>query len=312
MFAAQYHRFGPPEVLVTGSYEEPHAGPGQVRIRVAAAGIAPVDLAIRAGLSRGQISLPHVPGVDAAGIIDEIGPGVSGYAVGDEVFGTVDLKRLGGASAEFAVLGFWASKPGKLPWVQAGAAGTSIETATRALDLLDVGAGTTLLIDGAAGGVGSVAVQLAAARGARVVGTGRPGSQDFIAGLGATPVVAGPDLVGRAVELGVSAVLDVAGAGRLAALTTITDAVLTIADFSAAEHGVRMSVGALGGEPDGQHGLQIAAALVEQGQGQGRFRVPVQEVFALEDMAAAHAAAGSGHRRGKIAVWTGLVDSQDD
>ncbi|MDT7797309.1 MAG: hypothetical protein QOI78_742, partial [Actinomycetota bacterium] len=208
MFAARFERFGPPEVLSVGALPEPHAGPGEVRIRVRAAGVSPVDLAIRAGKSRSPITLPHIPGVDAAGVVDE-GPGI-----GDEVFGAVDVARLGGASAEFAVLAFWAPKPPSMPWEQAGGAASGIETATRALDLLDVGAGSTLLIDGASGGVGSLAAGLALARGARVLGTGAPENREFLAGLGAIPVAYGPGLRER-VSGPVDAALDVAGKGSL-------------------------------------------------------------------------------------------------
>ncbi|MBT2231752.1 alcohol dehydrogenase catalytic domain-containing protein [Nonomuraea sp. NEAU-A123] len=105
MFAVQFDRFGPPDVLTVGLYPEPHAGPDEVRIIVKTAGVSPVDVALRAGLSPSgeRIPLPHVPGVDAAGVIDEVGTDVTGFAVGDEVFGTVDVSRLGGASAEFAM-----------------------------------------------------------------------------------------------------------------------------------------------------------------------------------------------------------------
>lgn len=306
MFAVQYDRFGPPEVLFLGSLGEPHAGPGQVRIRVRAAGVAPVDLMLRAGGSPSSphLPLPHIPGVDAAGVVDEVGRDVTGVAVGDEVFGTVELERLGGASAEFAVLSLWAAKPPAMPWEQAGAAGTSIETATRALDLLGVSEGRTLLIDGAAGGVGSVAVQLAAARGARVIGTGSVENQAFIAGLGAMPTGYGEGLPGRVRALPggrIELALDVAGAGSLPELVAITGSaasVVTLADFTAPRLGVRLSRGALAGEPDGRRGLAEAGALA----GQGRFRVPVQAVFPLEDAAAAHALAAHGPRQGKIAL----------
>ncbi|MFC6083014.1 NADP-dependent oxidoreductase [Sphaerisporangium aureirubrum] len=306
MFAVQFHRFGPPEVLTMGPFPEPHAGPGEVRIRVEAAGVSPVDVALRAGLSPSsrQVALPHVPGVDAAGVIDEVGAGVSGFAVGDEVFGAVDVSRLGGATAEFAVLRFWAGKPSSMSWTEAGAAGTSVETATRALDRLDVRAGTTLLIDGAAGGVGSVAVQLAAARGARVIGTVRPENQSFVAGLGATPVPYGPGLAGRvrALDAGrVDLALDVAGAGSLAELVAITGSaasVLTIADFTGRDLGVGISLGEFGGEPSGHHGLPLAAAL----SAEGRFRVPVRDVFPMSQAAQAHEAATRGPRRGKIVI----------
>jgi NADPH:quinone reductase-like Zn-dependent oxidoreductase len=292
VFAARFERFGPPEVLSVGSLPEPHAGPGEVRIRVRAAGVSPVDLAIRAGKSRSPIALPHIPGVDAAGIVDE-GPGI-----GDEVFGAVDVARLGGASAEFAVLAFWTAKPPSMPWEQAGGAASGVETATRALDLLDVGEGSTLLIDGASGGVGSLAVVLALARGARVIGTGAPENREFLAGLGAIPIEYGPGLRER-VSIPVDAALDVAGKGSLPELIELTgtpSTVVTLADFSGPEHGVRVSVGALGGQPDGRHGLAHAAALFEE----GRFRVPVQAVFPLAEAATAHAV--TGPRRGKIVL----------
>lgn len=306
MFAVQFDRFGPPDVLTLGPFPEPHAGPGEVRIRVKAAGVSPVDLALRAGLSPSskRIALPHVPGVDAAGVIDVVGADVTGFAVGDEVFGAVDVSRLGGASAEFAVLRFWTLKPSSMSWAEAGAAGTSIETATRALDRLDVRAGTTLLVDGAAGGVGSVAVQLAIARGARVIGTGRPENQTFIAQLGAIPVTYGPGLAERVHALDIERAdlaLDVAGAGSLPELIAITGApesVLTIADFTGPKLGVRLSLGEFGGEPDGRHGLALAAALSEE----GRFRVPVRKVFPMAQAADAHAAAARGPRLGKIAL----------
>jgi NADPH:quinone reductase-like Zn-dependent oxidoreductase len=303
MFAVQFDRFGPPEVLTVGPFPEPHPGPDEVRITVRAAGISPVDLALRGG-SNERLPLPHVPGVDAAGVIDEVGADVTGFAAGDEVFGAVAVSRLGGASAEFAVLRFWSLKPPSMSWEEAGAAGTSIETATRALDTLDVRPGTTLLIDGATGGVGSAAVQLAIARGARVIGTGRPESRTFLAELGAIPATYGPGLGDRVRALGIEGVdlaLDVAGAGSLPELIALTGAptsVLTIADFTGPGLGVRLSRGELGGEPDGRHGLARSATLSVE----GRFRVPVQEVFPMTRAAKAHEAAARGPRQGKLAL----------
>ena len=306
MFAVQFDRFGPPDVLTLGALPAPHPGPDEVRIAVEAAGVSPVDLALRAGLTPAsqRISLPHIPGVDAAGVIDELGANVTGFALGDQVFGAVDVARLGGASAQFAVLRFWTRKPPSMPWAQAGAAGTSIETATRALDALDVHAESTLLIDGAAGGVGSVAVQLAITRGARVIGTARPENHAFIAELGAIPVAYGPGLPERVRALGIGRVdlaLHVAGADALPELIAITEtatAVLTINDFTGPEQGVRLSLGELGGQPDGRHGLPRAAALYEQ----GRFRIPVQHEFPMAQATEAHTAATQGPRRGKIAL----------
>jgi NADPH:quinone reductase-like Zn-dependent oxidoreductase len=306
VFAVQFDRFGPPGVLALGDYPEPHPGRGEIRILVRAAGVSPVDLTLRAGDSPSSktLALPHVPGVDAAGIVDEVGQDVTEASVGDEVFGAVDVSTLGGASAEFAILRFWASKPPSMSWLEAGAAGTSVEAATRALDRLGIAPGMTLLVEGAAGGVGSIAVQLAVARDAKVIGTGRESSLDFIASLGAVPIAYGPGLDARLKAIGISTVdraLDAAGAGSLAQLIAVTgssQSVLTIADFTGSQFGVAISLGELGGQPDGRHGLAQAAALSEQ----GRFRVPIRAHFSMSRAAEAHAAAELGPQQGKIAL----------
>ncbi|GAA3598408.1 NADP-dependent oxidoreductase [Kineosporia mesophila] len=302
MFVVHYSSFGPPEVLRTGEAPEPHPGPGQIRIRVRAGGVTPVDAALRSGTTAAaaRLELPHVPGVDAAGVVDEIGDAVTLTNVGDEVFGAVDVRTLGGANAQFAVLTFWSHRPAALPWHQAGAAGTSVETATRVLDRLKVRAGQTLLVDGAAGGVGSVVVQLAIARGLRVIGTARAENRSFVESLGAQPMVYGPDLRARVRQADVA--LDIAGKGSLPELIAITGSaqrVLSLADLAAPGLGVALSLGALAGEPGGEHGLAEAARLAVE----GRFRVPLQEVFELKDAWRAHTLAEApGPRRGKIAL----------
>ncbi|MFF5229849.1 NADP-dependent oxidoreductase [Dactylosporangium sp. NPDC000521] len=306
MFAVQFGRFGGPEVLHLGVADAPQPQTGQIRIRVRAAGVSPADIGLRSGRTpmSARLHLPHIPGVDAAGVVDEIGDGVDGVVVGDHVFGVVDLAKLGGASAEFAVLQLWAQKPAAMPWSQAGAAGSSVETATRALDLLELQPGMTLLVDGAAGGVGSVAVQLAAARGIRVIGTARAGNHDFLTQLGATPITYGPGLATRISALGAARVdraLDIAGAGSLTELLELTGgpaAVVTLADFTAPEHGVRLSMGQLAGEPDGRYGLCAAAELFIQ----GRFTVPIEAVFPFQKAADAHETVEHGSRRGKIVL----------
>jgi NADPH:quinone reductase-like Zn-dependent oxidoreductase len=238
-----------------------------------------------------------------------VGEGVTDVAIGDDVFGTVEIARLGGASAEFAVLAFWAYQPATMPTTGAGAGGSSIETATRVLDLLDIRDGMTLLIDGAAGGVGSVAVQLAIARGARVIGTGSPSNQEFLAKLGAIPTTYGaglPERVRALVDAPVEAALDVAGRGSLAELIDVTgsaDAVVTIADFGASALGVRISMGELAGQAGGAHGLAVAATLFEE----GRFHIPVEAAFPFERAAEAHALATEGSRRGKIVLTAPVV-----
>ncbi|HYQ69851.1 NADP-dependent oxidoreductase [Actinophytocola sp.] len=306
MFAVQFERFGPPEVLTLGTAPAPHPGPHQVRVAVRTAAVSPVDLALREGSSPAgrNLTLPHVPGVDAAGVIDETGAEVTDYAVGDEVFGAVDVARLGGASAQYAVLDFWTHKPHGMTWAEAGAAGTGVETATRALDLLGIQDDTVLLVDGAAGGVGSTVVQLAVARGARVIGTARPASHQFLRELGVEPVDYGPGLPARIRPLTAAPVdraLDVAGAGSLGELIELAgtaDNVVTLADFDAATYGVRLSTGRLGGQPDGVHGLAPAAALA----GQGRFRVPVRATYPAHRAAQAHETAARPPRRGKVVL----------
>src|SRR4051812_38695897 len=166
MRALQYTEHGGPEVLTWGEAPEPHAGPGQVRITVRAASVNPLDWKGFSGALSGGEALTGAAylGYDAAGVVDEVGEGVSDVDVGDEVFG-----RGQNTQAENAVLGAWAPKPSSVDWAVAAAAGVAGETAERGLRLLAVKAGDTLFIDGGAGGVGAVAVQMALARGAKVI-----------------------------------------------------------------------------------------------------------------------------------------------
>ncbi|MFD9741248.1 NADP-dependent oxidoreductase [Umezawaea sp. NPDC059074] len=313
MRAVQFTRYGPPEVVHVAEVEEPHAGPGQVRIAVRASGLSPGETLIRSGAVRDAIPVkfPYRTGFDAAGVVDEVGEGVTGVAVGDEVFGmTTTTAR--GANADFTVLAHWAPKPAAWTWEEAGGAAGSAETATRVLDRLAVGDGHTLLVQGAAGAVGAVTVQLAVARGARVLGTASEHNHDFLRSLGAEPTTYGPGLPQRIHALapsGVDAVADCAG-GALPDLVTIAgdaERVVTIApDFTAAAHGVHLSHGAPAGEvgttadPLAVHGLAIAVALAAE----GRLRVPVAATFPLTEAAAAHTLSETRHARGKIVLTT--------
>jgi NADPH:quinone reductase-like Zn-dependent oxidoreductase len=181
----RFDRLGPPEVLRLTETDDPHPEPGQVRIRVRAAGVNPVDWKIRGGSSRRAvpIALPSIPGLEAAGVVDEVGPDVAGVSVGDEVFGSA----VTGAAAEYTVLDHWAVKPAAMPWTGAAALPMAVETAARALDLLGDLAGRRLLISGAADGVGTAAVQLALARRATVIGTASTANQDYVRALGPRP-----------------------------------------------------------------------------------------------------------------------------
>ncbi|HEX8487471.1 MAG TPA: NADP-dependent oxidoreductase, partial [Propionibacteriaceae bacterium] len=194
MQAAQLNEYGGTEVLEIAEAPEPHPGPGQVRIVVHAASINPIDWKIRAGYMQGEgpAPFPLILGNDAAGVVDEIGEGVSGVNLGDAVLGLGSQ-----TNAEFAVLNAFVPKPRSLDWAEAAAIAVGAETTARAIGLVNLNAGDTLLIDGAAGGVGSVAVQLAVARGYTVIGTASERNHDFLTQLGATPVVYGDGLVDR-------------------------------------------------------------------------------------------------------------------
>lgn len=307
MIAVQFDHTGDPSVLHLSERERPEPGPHSVLIHVRAAGISPVDLGLRAGATPMATSLPmpHIPGIDAAGVVVAAGEGVTDVQPGDDVFGIVDLAKLGGATAEFAVLTTWAIRPPAFPWEHAAAAGTSVETATRALDLLGVDSRTTILIEGAAGGVGAVAAQLAVARGGRVIGTARAETLEVVSALeGAVAVRAGEFLEHDLRILGIDHVdraLDTSGAGILPELVSLTgspDRVVTIADFAAAQHGVRLTRGAIAGEADGRHGLAAAADLADR----ERFHVPLRGTFPYSQAAEAHRTAERHPRWGKVVL----------
>lgn len=297
MRAVTYTEFGGPEVLRVSDVEEPHAGPGQVRVAVHAAGLNPADWKVFGGMMGGEApTAPRVPGFDAAGVVDEVGEGVLGVRVGDAVFGPA----VTGSLAEYAVLESWAPKPGSTPWEVAGGLVVTGETAVRTLDLVHVRTGETLLVDGAAGGVGLVAVQLGVVRGAQVIGTAGEANHDFVRSLGALPTTYGEGLVERVREIapdGVDAALDTAGKGSvrdLVALTGDPARVVTIADFGAAELGVHVTSG---GGDRGPALRQISDLLA-----QGRLTTPVAGTFSLDEAADAYRESIGGHVRGKLVV----------
>ncbi|HET9079004.1 MAG TPA: NADP-dependent oxidoreductase [Trebonia sp.] len=299
MKAVRFSRFGGPEVLKIVDLPDPHPGPGQVRIAVRAAGVNPIDWKKRKGLTDGE--LPQTMGQEAAGVVDELGEEVADVAVGDRVFG---LSAEGAAQAELAVLSYYAPIPPSLDFPGAAALPVAVETATRALDQLGAGSGT-LLINGAAGAVGSAAVQLAVARGARVIGTASPANHEYLRSLAAEPVAYGAGLVGRVRALapdGVDVALDVAGSGVLPELIELaggTEHVVTIADFGGAqEHGVRFSTGDAG---RAVHALGEIGELIES----GRFSLPVAQTFPLAEVAEAHRVSEQGHVRGKLVLLVG-------
>jgi NADPH:quinone reductase-like Zn-dependent oxidoreductase len=299
MKAVQFSEFGGPDVLRVAEVEEPHAGAGQIRIAVKAAGVNPFDWKVRSGMMQQvmPIDLPSIVGSEVAGVVDEVGDGVTDVAVGDEVFGFA----LGGGAAQHAVLEHYATKPADLSWAEAAGLSVAAETAVRTLDLLGLEAGQTILINGAAGGVGTAAVQFARARGARVIGTASENNHDFLRALGAEPTTYGEGLVDRVRELapdGVDLAMDTAGQGALPELIEVTgspDNVLTTADFSAAEHGVRVTTAA---DERSWEALGQAAQLYEAGE----FTMPVAQILPFDQAGEAQRISQGGHVRGKLVL----------
>lgn len=218
MRAAAIDAFGPARVLTARTVPRPVAGPGELLVRVRTAGVQLTDAAIRDGWTPpgATVEFPQILGNEFAGVVDGVGSGVRGFAVGDEVAGY----RVLGCYAEYVNVPAEqvVHKPSGVSWLTAGALSASGQTAHTALERLRVAGGETLLVHGAAGGVGTVAVQLAVARGARVVGTASPANHEYLRSLGAVPVGYGAGQLRRiraAAPQGVDAALDAAGHGNL-------------------------------------------------------------------------------------------------
>lgn len=297
MRAVQYERFGGPEVLEIADVEEPHPAAGQIRIRVHAAGVNAADWKFREGLFTGgePLEAPSGVGLDAAGTVDELGDGVTGVSVGDRVFGS-------GPStfAEHAVLTAWAAMPHHLSFEEAAATPVPFDTAVRALAAVGAKEGDTLVISGAAGGVGTAAIQLARARGLIVIGTASAANQEYVEALGAIPTTYDDGWVGRVRELAVAEVdvaLDAAGAGVIPQLIELTGdpaKVVSVADYSATELGAQFTSG--GG--DARAALEEAARLFEE----GRLRMIVERTFPLDETPEAQRLSKLGHGRGRTVI----------
>jgi len=299
MRAARYHEYGGTDTLVVEQAPDPLPGPGEIRVRVAAAGVNPVDWKVRDGSVRDflPVDLPAIPGRDAVGLVDMTGEGVTSVDIGDRVFG---LGGVTGATAELAVLSAWAPAPAAWSDEEAAGAGLASVTALGGLRALGRLEGRTLLVEGAAGGVGGAAVEIARALGATVIGTASERNHAYLASLGAVPVTYGAGLAERLTGLapnGVDLVLDAAASGSLPDLVEIAggpDRVVTVADHVNAERlGVRVA-----NAVNDSALLAEAAALGEQ----GRYVPRIDRTYPLEEIAQAHAHSESGHVRGKIVI----------
>ncbi|WP_031033738.1 NADP-dependent oxidoreductase [Streptomyces sp. NRRL F-5650] len=302
--AVRLEAFGGPEALVLRDVPEPQAGEGQIRVRVTAAGLNPMDWVMTADAgtaARFGLSLPAGFGTDYAGVVDQVGTGASGYATGDRVFGAA-LSR---AVADHVVVdadgdiatGVAHHTPDGVDDRTAATLSIAGSTAAAALDVLGLGPDDTVLIGAAGGGVGVFAVQMARIAGARVIGTGSPSSAEHLRGLGAEPVAYGEGLAERVRALGVgpvTAALDLHG----------TDTVRVARELGVPDGRICTIAGQVDGVPaangaDAAPGtLDHIARLVAE----GRLRVPVAAVYPVEDIRAAVELQAARHVRGKVVI----------
>ncbi|SHM18641.1 NADP-dependent oxidoreductase [Actinacidiphila paucisporea] len=293
--------FGGPETETFADLPRPVPGPGRLLIAVRAAGVNPVDWKRRDGYQRAGAAptvLPSVFGSEAAGVVEEVGPGVEGFAVGDEVFGGTDT----GGYAELTLLpaAGTAHKPAALSWTDAATLPVAAATAYDALVQLALPAGATLLVNGVGGGVGVAAAQIARHRGLTVIGTASAAKRSFAQSLGVIHVPSGEgvaDRVRAAAPGGVDGILDLVGGDSLRELADL------LADRSHLVSGADKALAAsLGGSAivrarTGAVLSAVAALVVE-----GALDPYVTRTFPLAEADKALRAVEQGHTRGKIAL----------
>jgi NADPH:quinone reductase-like Zn-dependent oxidoreductase len=309
MRAVQVARIGGPEVLEPVELERPRPISTEVLVAVRAAGVNPVDWKTRAGSGvAGWLGgPPFVVGWDVAGVVEATGYGVTRYGVGDRVLGMPWFPRAAGAYAEYVAAPslHFARMPGGMGFAEAAALPLAGLTAWQALDAAGLRERQSVLVLGGSGGVGHLAVQLARARGAHVIATGRPESHAFMRDLGADAVVDRTSVPVERAAADADVVVDLLGGGATrAALATLREGgvLLAVADgadddakAAAARRGVRVLEPLV--EPDGR-ALDALVALVAA----GRLRVVVDRVLPLEQARAAHERLERGGVRGKLVL----------
>lgn len=305
--AVVFESYGGPEVLQVVDVPLPEPEPGQVRVRVTAAGLNPYDTKVRSGAMSGgkPLTRRRRVGTDFAGVIDGFGGQSDLFTGGERVVG-----QGSGAAADYVLV--TAEKlvvmPDHVDDVTGASLGVVGTTAVRCLGLVDLQPGQTLLVHGAAGGVGSFVTQLAVERGATVIGTASAADQDYVRSLGALPVVYGQGWVDRVRDAlddraggaGIDAVVDTAGRGVIeGSLELVRDGgpVVTIADFTASGPNVHVSDGS---EAGFEHALVDAVAAVAR----GAVTVRIGPTFGIDDVQEAFRAAEDRSTTGKVVLTT--------
>jgi enoyl reductase len=297
-----FAEYGEPGVLHSVEVDDPQPADNEMRIRVKAAGVQPFDASYRRGAfaQYKPAVFPARLGNEVAGVVDAIGRDVTEFAVGDQVIAFVDA--LGYADTIVAPATSAVHKPAAMTWSEAGVLSASGQTADTALDALGVTAGDRLLIHAAAGGVGSFATQLAAVRGATVIGTASKRNHTYLADLGALPVTYGPGLADRVKELvpdGITASLDCIGGEAndvSVRLLGTPDRAITLADWQAEQ---RLGVRRVGTDRSSAR-LAGLVSLYEK----ENLIVPIWREFTLDEASLAHREIETGHARGKIVLVT--------
>ena len=304
--------FGGPEVLTVIDEPVGDPKPGQVLVEVRAAGTNPVDYKMYSGAyGKDASQLPIHLGYEAAGVVSAVGGDAEGPAgpvhIGDEV---IAYPIHGAYAAQVIVpISSVVPKPSTFSFEEAGGLLLTGTTAVHALHVTGVGPGDTVVVHGAAGGVGLMAVQLASNAGARVIGTASAPSHAYLRGLGAEPVAYGDGLLERIRDIapgGVDAAIDTVGTDEAVdasvALVADRNRIVTIAAF---QRGVQLGIKVIGAGPGGDPGTEIRAAarleLVRQAE-TGKLHVRVAGTYPLSEAAAAHRELLSGHTHGKIVL----------
>ncbi|WP_369387408.1 zinc-binding alcohol dehydrogenase family protein [Streptomyces sp. CG1] len=295
-------RHGGPETEALIDLDRPSPGPGEILIAVRAAGVNPVDWKLRQGFrrpGRGEQAFPAVFGSEAAGVVEEVGAGVSGFTAGDEVFGSTTQ----GGYAEFALLeaDVTAHKPAALSFRDAATLPVAAATAYDGLRQLDLPGDATLLVTGAGGGVGSAVVQIARTFGLRVVGVASEGKKDFVESLGAVHVSSGPALAERVRSVardGIDGVYDLVGG------PVLTEAAELLKDRSklVTAGSPQETVAALGGDRVQRARTAAVLEAVADLAVRGALNPHVTRAFPLQEAGAALRAVEDGHTLGKIVI----------